>query len=241
MEASSLVCAYQEIIQRTGKVLGEELGTCKICGQQKLYYWKSGKRDFRIIHRGDPELAKEPFDDIAPIRSTEDAEFFPKLRSEEPLDWNEITTEAEHIFTTGGVTMAEESSSQEPIRQTRNRKKPTGRLTEKKKAELLEIGIKAFAKKYGYRHTGMLTAVYNQLAEEAGIKKPDATAVKPSKSTSKPENGRRRPRKNTSSVDPEEEFSTIRQCIKQIAKHPASGAKRIANYLQEFFSSNGKT
>lgn len=222
MEPGSPDCAHQEIIQRTGRILGEELGTCVYCGRQKLYYWKDGKRDYKIIFRGDPELANKPSTDIDPVTDIEDAEFFPKLRIEEE-------------------PMTDEPTAQDTIRQTRNRRKPTGRLTGKKKGELLEIGVKAFAKKYGYKHTGMLTAVYNQLEEEAEIKKPDAAVVKTSKATPKPENGRRRSRKNAPSVDPEEELSTIRQCIKQIAKHPASGARRIANYLQEFFSSNGKT
>lgn len=204
MEVGSPDCAHQEIIQRTGRILGEELGTCTRCGRQKLYYWKSGKRDFRILFRGDPDLASDPFTDI-----------------EEGA-------------------MTEEFSAQEPTRQTRNRRKPTGRLSERKKEELLKIGVPAFAKKYAYKHTGMLTAIYNKLAEEAGIKDPDVEVKKPGKATPKPENGRRRPRKNASE-DPEEELSTIRACVKQIRKHPANGARRIVNYLQEFFSSNGKT
>ena len=41
--------------------------------------------------------------------------------------------------------------------------RPTGRLNQTKREELLKIGVDAFAEKYHYRQTGMLVSIYKKL------------------------------------------------------------------------------
>lgn len=53
----------------------------------------------------------------------------------------------------GDMTTTNEDSAREVPR-------PKGRLTAKLRQELLDIGPEAFGQKYGYRHLGMLKAVY---------------------------------------------------------------------------------
>lgn len=198
-------CAHHEIVKRTGEQIGEEIGVCVHCGQQRLYYNDvDGKRAARVIGSTALITFKE-------VKVGESA-------------------------TTYGDTPVGVKPSQGP----------KGRLGEKAKKELFQIGVKKYAEKHGYRHTGMLTSVYNKMKAEAEAERQlrqrqaEADLLRVTTVDSQED-------KTVHTVEvsvplptvpatEDEELQVISKCLEEIRKQQPPAIKRIVCYLYDRFA-----